>query len=290
MSSRLRVVYLGHNPEFARAISEGGALVAVCRHPTEGGIGRRGRGLETFCRETGIPVRSLDRFDDGSVALLRDDRPDLLITGEFHLFVPRRVREIPRLGALNLHGALLPAYRGVHPLRWMVINGETRGGATLHYMNGKIDAGPIVAQAEYSIGPEDEVPLLRERYEACGREILKEALVRYGRGPVEGIPQDESEASYHPDRRPEDGRIDWNQPAVRVYDFIRALADLPVCAFTHHADEGTNPADAAAGIARPRPHGGDFHTGIEIFGLHPDQRVPPVTGGKNAISSSSPSG
>jgi methionyl-tRNA formyltransferase len=135
------------------------------------------------------------------------------------------ILQIPSRGAYNLHGSLLPAYRGRCPVNWVLIQGETRTGVTLHHMVKKADAGDIVGQKAVAIEETDTaVSLYRRLCEAAG-ELLDETLPLMKAGRAPRLPQDISKGSYFGGRRPEDGRIDWRWPAVRIYNLIRAVTE-----------------------------------------------------------------
>jgi methionyl-tRNA formyltransferase len=139
---------------------------------------------------------------------------------------------IPRRGAFNMHGSLLPKYRGRVPVNWAIIHGETETGATLHEMVVKPDAGRIVDQEAVPILPDDlAIDVFGKVTGAAGR-VLARSLPRLVDGSAVLRAQDLSKGSYFGGRRPEDGRIDWNQSAKRVHDLVRALAPPYPGAFT----------------------------------------------------------
>ena len=137
-----------------------------------------------------------------------------------------------RWGALNMHGSLLPRYRGRAPVNWAILNGERETGATLHYMTDRPDAGPIVAQQAVPIGPDDDALAVSMAVAAAARELLVRCLPRLTQGPPPGEAMDLAQGSYFGGRRPEDGRIDWAWPVHRVHDLIRAVAPPFPGAFT----------------------------------------------------------
>lgn len=163
---------------------------------------------------------------------IRSLNPDILFSFYFRQMVGPAILGIPRLGCLNLHGSLLPRYRGRVPVNWAILNGETETGVTLHYMVEKPDAGDIVAQRRVPIAFEDTALTLYRKLVPTARELFAEALplLREGRAPR--IPQDLSRGSYFGGRRPEDGRIDWSWPAMRIYNLVRAVTHPYPGAFT----------------------------------------------------------
>jgi len=151
--------------------------------------------------------------------------PDVLFSFYFRHMLSQDILNIPASGAYNLHGSLLPAYRGRAPVNWAIANGEKETGVTLHHMIGKPDAGDIVGQKAVEIEFEDTARTLYDKLCVAAGEMLAEVLPLIREGSAPRIPQDVTNGSYHGGRRPEDGRIDWAWPAVRIYNLIRAVAD-----------------------------------------------------------------
>jgi methionyl-tRNA formyltransferase len=180
-----------------------------------------------------LPVyQPRDPNDPAFVEVVRRLAPDFLFSCYYRLMLKRPLLKIPRLGALNLHGSLLPRYRGRNPVNWVLIHGETETGVTLHYMEEKPDRGDIVAQKRVAITPEDTALTLFARLTPLAAELIKETypLLRLGQAPRH--PQDHSLASYFGGRRPEDGLIDWRQGAVEIYNLMRAVTHPFPGAFT----------------------------------------------------------
>lgn len=222
----MKTVYLGHNPGYAAACHDESELLAVCWHGGIGGnLANRTDQMLAYCESHKIPTLRHFRSDGILPALLTALAPDLVVVGEYHYMVKEPILSIPPLGVINLHGAPLPRYRGAHPINWMIINGETSGAVTCHYVTPGLDAGGIIAQYGFPILDTDTAFDVRPRIEETGRRVLTDTLRRFRQSgqKLPGTPQDESMALYTPPRRPEDGLIDWNQSAKRVYDFVRAL-------------------------------------------------------------------
>jgi methionyl-tRNA formyltransferase len=153
--------------------------------------------------------------------------PEIFFSFYYRLMIREELLRIPPKGAYNLHGSLLPAYRGRCPVNWVLVNGEMRTGVTLHHMVRKADAGDIVGQKALT---------LYGKLCAASEILLDELLPLMKTGLAPRIPQDISQGSYFGGRRPEDGRIDWNWPAVRIYNLIRAVTDPYPGAFCKLAD------------------------------------------------------
>jgi methionyl-tRNA formyltransferase len=134
------------------------------------------------------------------------------------------VLALARRGALNMHGSLLPRYRGRAPVNWAVLHGERETGATLHDMTAKPDAGGIVDQQAVPIGPDENARAVFDKVTGAAEAVLDRALPALIAGTAVRRPNDLASGSYFGGRRPEDGRIDWNAPAKRVHDLVRAVA------------------------------------------------------------------
>lgn len=123
----------------------------------------------------------------------------------------------------NLHGAMLPRYRGQNVLNWVLVNGETDTGITLHKVDLGIDSGPIVRQKQIMIAFEDTAVTLKRKMDSAAMDLLEAFLPDIINGSISTQAQDESQATYFHKRHPSDGEIDWNRPAVEIYNLIRAL-------------------------------------------------------------------
>ncbi len=159
-------------------------------------------------------------------------QPDFLFSCYYRHMLKGPLLALPRRGALNLHGSLLPRYRGRCPVNWVLIQGETETGVTLHYMEEKPDRGDIVAQKRIPIGLQDTALTLFAKMTVAAGELLRETypLLRTGQAPR--LPQDHSQASYFGGRRPEDGLIDWHKSALEIYNLMRAVTHPYPGAFT----------------------------------------------------------
>lgn len=168
------------------------------------------------------------------VELIRSLAPDLILSFYYREILSPELLRIPRLGAINLHGSLLPKYRGRSPVNWVLVNGEKETGVTLHYMVETADAGDIIAQRAVPIGMDDTALSLFRKITAAAAQLFRETypLIKSGRAPR--IPQDASQATKFGGRRPEDGKIAWEAPALSIYNLIRAVTHPYPGAFTFH--------------------------------------------------------
>ncbi|HKC53040.1 MAG TPA: formyltransferase [Burkholderiales bacterium] len=163
---------------------------------------------------------------------IRDLRPDFLFSFYYRLMLGAPLLSIPRRGAFNVHGSLLPKYRGRAPVNWAIIRGETETGATLHEMVEKPDAGRIVDQEGVTILPDELAVDVFGKVTGAAERVLRRSLPKLVDGSAVLRAQDLSRGGYFGGRRPEDGRIDWGAPAKRVHDLVRAVAPPYPGAFT----------------------------------------------------------
>ncbi len=165
-------------------------------------------------------------------ARIRAMAPDIIFSFYYRNMIKEEILDIPPLGAFNIHGSLLPKYRGRVPVNWAVLNGETETGATLHHMVRHADAGDIVDQEAVPIGPEDTAFDVFNRVTLAARAVLERQLDNIEAGTAPRKAQPESQATYFGGRKPEDGRIDWTLSSERIYNLIRAVTHPYPGAFT----------------------------------------------------------
>ncbi len=159
-------------------------------------------------------------------------RPDFVFSFYYRYMLDKAWLSLPRLGALNIHGSLLPKYRGRAPVHWAIIHGESSSGASLHYMVEKPDAGALVDQEAVPILENDTALEVSMKVAAAAETVLRRSLPRLIAGTAPAKPLDLSAGSYFGRRRPEDGRIDWRSGARVVHDLVRAVAPPFPGAFT----------------------------------------------------------
>ena len=151
-------------------------------------------------------------------------RPDFIFSFYYRRMLGKPLLDTAQLGALNMHGSLLPKYRGRAPVNWAVINGEVRTGATLHYMEARPDAGDIVDQEAVPILPDDTAADVFGKVTDAAATVLDRSLGPLIQRTAQRLRQDQSQASYFGRRRPEDGRIDWGKTAAQVHNLVRGVA------------------------------------------------------------------
>ncbi|WP_047237160.1 formyltransferase [Chromobacterium subtsugae] len=175
-------------------------------------------------REHGIPVITPDDPNTPEVAAqVQACQADFLFSFYYRHMLKAPLLEAVTRGAYNMHGSLLPKYRGRVPINWAVIHGETETGATLHQMNVKPDNGPIVDQMAVPILPDDSADEVFAKVTVAAEMVLWRSLPRLMDGSAPHVQQDLSLGGYFGGRKPEDGRIDAQAPARRLHDFVRAL-------------------------------------------------------------------
>ncbi len=173
----------------------------------------------------GIPTITPDDANtDEIIARVRALAPDFLFSFYYRNMLKAPLLALPKRGALNMHGSLLPRYRGRVPINWAVINGETQTGATLHYMVEKPDAGDIVDQEAVPILHDDTALDVFRKVTAAAATVLDRSLPALIAGTAPHVPMDLAAGNYCGGRKPEDGRIDWRWPAARVHNLVRGVA------------------------------------------------------------------
>jgi methionyl-tRNA formyltransferase len=183
----------------------------------------------------GIPVRTPeDPNAPACVEEIRLLRPDVIFSFYYRRLLGRALLDFPPLGAINLHGSLLPKYRGRAPINWALVHGEALTGVTLHYMDERADHGDIIAQRPVPIAVEDTALTLSRKLTAAARDLVGDTypLIVSGRAPR--IPQDHAAATQFGRRRPADGLIDWRASAWRIYNLVRAVTRPFPGAFTFY--------------------------------------------------------
>jgi len=195
----------------------------------------RGRGHETSISpvkaaalETGIAVYQPEKIkSESAFDFFKRLAPDVVVIIAYGQIIPQRLIEIPRLGWINLHGSLLPKYRGAAPINWAIANGEARTGITTMQVDAGLDTGPILLTHEVEIAPDETAPQLYARLAEAGAPLMAETLRRLDRNEITAQPQQNSQASLAPLLKKEDGRIDWSLAAPKIYNRIRGLQPWP---------------------------------------------------------------
>jgi methionyl-tRNA formyltransferase len=197
----------------------------------------------------GVPVLIRSKPDD-LVEPLRAVDPDVIVATNWRTWIPPEVFTLPRLGTLNVHDSLLPAYAGFSPLIWALINGEPEVGVTAHMMDEVLDAGDIVIQRAVPVGPTDTTTDLFYRTLELFGPITTDGLALIATGRTDWVKQDRSKASFFHKRSIEDSRIDWTWPAEEIERLVRAQSDPYPNAFTYRGGERLRVVSAAVSEGR----------------------------------------
>jgi methionyl-tRNA formyltransferase len=216
--------------------------------------------------------RGIETLEDPQENLLERIKilaPDFIFSFYYRRMLPPEVLATAKRGAFNMHGSLLPKYRGRAPVNWAVLKGETETGATLHEMVAKPDAGRIVDQEAVPIGPDETAGEVMAKVAAAAETVLRRSINNLVSGKVELKPQDLSKGSYFGGRRPEDGRIDWTSSAAQIHNLVRAVAPPYPGAFT----EGMKILRTRVEPARKARQRGPYQESGEWFAGCGDGRV-----------------
>lgn len=231
----MRIVFMG-TPEFAvptltEIVSTGHEVVAAyTRAPKPAGRGQAERKspVHLSAEAFGIPVltpKSLKGADEQGVFALHD--ADVAVVVAYGLILPKPILDAPRFGCLNLHGSLLPRWRGAAPIQRAVIAGDARTGIMVMKMDEGLDTGPVALVEEMPIGPDMTAGELHDKMMLVGPDLMGRALAALERGSLHFTPQDEGGATYAKKIEKAEARIDWSRPAAEVHNLIRGLSPFP---------------------------------------------------------------
>ncbi len=202
---------------------------------------RKGRGLHAaktvikkFAQDSGMKVYQPDNVNSPeALNLFTELNPDLFVVIAYGQIFSQEILGIPKIMPLNIHGSFLPSYRGAAPINWAIINGETETGITAIKMVAKMDAGPVIAQIKVDIDTQDTFLTMEERLSVTAVGVLIDSLDLIIGNRHNFIAQDETKATFAPKLTRENGLIDWNKPAVNIYNLIRGCQSFPD-AFTYY--------------------------------------------------------
>lgn len=196
------------------------------------------RSVAQLAAEQGIPVFAPEDVNHPLwIAKIKAMKPDFIFSFYYRKVISQTILDIAKKGAFNLHGSLLPKYRGCAPLNWAVINGEKESGVTLHVMTQKVDAGDIVAQEKFSIENDDTAKCVHLKAAQAAECMLEKTLPLIKNGKYSTKKQKEENATQFPRRHPEDGLIDWNKSATDVRNLVRGVTLPFPGAFTYLASQ-----------------------------------------------------
>ena len=231
----MRLVFLG-TPAFAvptleRIVAAGHSVLAVVTQPDR----PRGRGqnaaappVKLAAVRLGLPVYQPERVRrPESVEYLRAIPVDAMVVVGYGQIIPQSIIDMAPLGILNVHGSLLPKYRGAGPIQWAILNGETRTGVTTMRIDAGLDTGDMLLKAATEIGPDETAVEMGQRLAAMGADLLVDTLAGLEAGCIVPEKQDNAQATYAPLLKKEDGRIDWTREAPAIHNQVRGLQPWP---------------------------------------------------------------
>ena len=230
----MRLVFMG-TPQFA---VESLKLLQSSKHEIRAVVTSpdkpRGRGRKVSAAavkeqalELGLPILQPDNLKDNNFILkLKQMNPDLIAVVAFRI-LPEIVYNLPRLGSINLHASLLPAYRGAAPINWALINGEEKTGLTTFYLEKQVDTGDVLLQREVPITPDDDFGSLHDKMMTEGAKLLLDTVNGIEDNSLAPHPQSNQKSAKAPKLTSKTGLIDWNQPADKIRNLVRGLSPYP---------------------------------------------------------------
>lgn len=231
----MKVIFMG-TPDFAvpcldMLVKEGHEVCLVVTQPDK----PKGRGKKMLfppvkekAIEYGIEVfQPVKVKEEEAVEKLRSYNADIIVVVAFGQILPESILNMPKYGCVNVHGSLLPKYRGAAPIQWSVINGDTKTGVTTMYMEKGLDTGDMLLKAEFDISDEDTYGTVHDKMCVMGADVLKETLVKIENGTIVREKQDDALSNYAPMISKETGHIDWNKTSFEIINLIRGLDPVP---------------------------------------------------------------
>ena len=241
-STTMRILFAG-SPEIAlpslRLLAQNGRVCGVLTAPDRpAGRGRKMSPppVKALALEFGLPVLQPARLDKEARDAVKALKPDLLAVFAYSKIFGPKLLSLFRQGAVNIHPSLLPKYRGPAPIPAAILAGETQTGVTVQYVGLEMDSGDILLQKEVRLEANESAGEVGSRVAPLGAELLAQAVSLLENGKAQPVPQDEAQATYCRMLTKEDGRIEWNQPAVQISRLVRAYNPWPV-AFTSFNDQ-----------------------------------------------------
>ncbi len=237
----MKIVFMG-TPDFAvpalKALAESAkhevSLVVTQPDRPRGRSGKPAPSDVKLCAEQyGIPVFQPEKVrEEAAVERLRRENADIFVVAAFGQLLPKTILEMPRFGCINIHGSLLPAYRGAAPVQWAVLDGQKEAGDTIMQMNEGLDTGDILMQESIPLSADETAGSLYDKLSSMGGPLLLQALDAIEAGTVTPVPQGDSGTHYAKMLRKEMGNIDWTKSAEEIGRLVRGLNPWP-SAYTH---------------------------------------------------------
>lgn len=270
-------------PTFLRLLDEGFRVVALVTQPDRP-QGRKRELIPSAIKlaaiERGIPVEQPENVNAAeSLAKISDYQADLFVTAAYGQILSADLLAIAPMGGINLHGSILPAYRGAAPVARAIQRGETESGVTVIQMTPRIDAGGMIAVARTAIEPDESAGELETRLAELGAPLIPDSIRAITSGKAQAIPQEKDQVTRAPKLRKEDGRIDWSRPAAEIHNLIRAMRPWPL-ATTHWLPSEASRSPTRLIIHLARPANGQGPSG-QVLDAGPDRLV--IASGEGAI-------
>ncbi len=257
----MKIMFMG-TPDFAvaslNALCDHHDVVCVVSQPDK----PKGRGhnltptaTKIVAIERGIAVEQPISLKDGLfLPILNKYQPELIVSAAYGKILPDYILEYPKFGCINVHGSLLPKYRGAAPIQWAVLNGDKQSGVTIMYMAHEMDTGDIILNRSTEIGENETSGELFDRSSVLGATALLEAIDLLERGKVAAKPQNHSEATYAPMLDKSLSNLDFSMSSKKILRFIRGLNPWPIAKFVIN-DEQVKVFSASAGQSTNLPAG-----------------------------------
>jgi len=189
--------------------------------------------VKVLAEKLNLPVlRPLKAREEKFIGELRELKPDLMVVVAYGQILPQTILDLPKFGCLNVHTSLLPKYRGAAPIQWAIADGEAETGVTIMQMDAGLDTGPVLSIRRTPILPTDDSQVLHDRLAQLGAELLAETIPDFVAGKIQPQPQPAVGSTYAAKIKKEDGKIDWQQPAQKIWNRLRAFTPWPG-AFTY---------------------------------------------------------
>jgi methionyl-tRNA formyltransferase len=184
--------------------------------------------VKILAQKFGLPILQPTKArDERFISQLQELKPDLIVVVAYGQILPQSILDLPKFGCLNVHTSLLPKYRGASPIQSVILNGENETGVTIMKMDAGLDTGGIISQTRTAILPEDNSQMLHDRLAQLGAELLVKTIPDYVAGKIKPQPQPNEGVTYAAKIKKDDGKIDWNEPAQKILDRLRAFTPWP---------------------------------------------------------------
>ena len=184
--------------------------------------------VKQLAEKLGLPVLQPNRArEEAFINILRELHADLMVVVAYGQILPQSILDLPGHGCLNIHGSLLPKYRGAAPIQWAIAEGEAETGVGIMKMDAGLDTGPVLAEAMTPITPQDDAPALIQRLSVMGAELLVKTIPEWVAGRIQPRPQPAEGSTYAAKIKKEHGAVDWSRPAVEIERRLRAFLPWP---------------------------------------------------------------